>query len=133
MPSEIQKFQSDLIESVKQMRRGPPRTHESGKDAPSCCRGPSRSAARASRLKPGPAWRGRMHHRIIVHPRRLAVLLLAATLAGGCTSAEIYNASQGWRQNECNKIGDSERRERCLKEEANRPYDAYSAASGARP
>ena len=74
-----------------------------------------------------------MHPRLIVHPRRLAALLLAATLAAGCTSKDTYNASQGWRQNECNKIGDTERRERCLKEEANRPYEAYSAASAARP
>jgi len=71
--------------------------------------------------------------RAIVPFGRLAMLLLAAALAGGCTSKEIYNASQGWRQNECNKIGDPDRRERCLKEEANRPYDAYSAASAARP
>ena len=73
----------------------------------------------------------RMHPRLIVRPRRPAALLsllLAAGLTAGCTSKDIYNASQGWRQNECNKIGDWERRERCLKEEANRPYEAYSAA-----
>jgi hypothetical protein len=70
-------------------------------------------------------------HRNIVRSGRLPALLLVASLAGGCTSKEIYNASQGWRQNECNKIGDTERRERCLKEEANRPYEAYSAASAA--
>ena len=74
----------------------------------------------------------RMHQRVINHPRPLA-LLLAASLAGGCTSKEIYNWSQGWRQNECNKIGDTERRERCLKEEANRPYETYDAASAAKP
>ena len=68
--------------------------------------------------------------RHFIHPARLPVLLLALGLASGCTSKEIYNVSQGWRQNECNKIGDTERRERCLKEEANRPYEAYSAASG---
>ena len=72
-------------------------------------------------------------HRTTVRVGRLAALLLAAALAGGCTSKDIYNVSQGWRQNECNKIGDKERRERCLREEANRPYEAYSAASGARP
>lgn len=74
-------------------------------------------------------------HRTTFPSRRLTMkaLLLATALAAGCTSKEIYNASQGWRQNECNKIGDADRRDRCLKEEANRPYDAYSAASAARP
>ena len=71
--------------------------------------------------------------RTIARSGRLAALLLLASLASGCTSKDIYTVSQGWRQNECNKIGDTERRERCLKEEANRPYEAYSAASGARP
>ena len=63
----------------------------------------------------------------------LHLLSISATLAAGCTSKDIYNASQGWRQNECNKIGDTERRERCLKEEANRPYETYDAASAAKP
>ena len=49
-------------------------------------------------------------HRNIFQSGRLAALLLAASLAGGCTSKEIYNASQGWRQNECNKIGDADKR-----------------------
>ena len=72
-------------------------------------------------------------HRRFNQSSCLATLLLALTLAAGCTSKEIYNVSQGWRQNECNKIGDTERRERCLKEEANRPFEAYSAASGPKP
>ena len=61
---------------------------------------------------------------------RAVGLLLAATLVAGCTSKEIYDAAAGWRRNECNKIGDTERRERCLKEEADRSYDAYRAGSG---
>ena len=61
---------------------------------------------------------------------RVAALLLAAWLGAGCTSKEIYDAAAGWRRNECNKIGDTERRERCIKEEADRSYEAYRAGSG---
>lgn len=60
---------------------------------------------------------------------RVAGLLLAATLVAGCTSKEIYDAAAGWRRNECYKIGDPDKRERCMKE-ADRPYDAYRAGSG---
>ncbi len=55
-------------------------------------------------------------------------LLLAAGLAAGCTSEQIYNSAQGWRRNECYKLVDLAQRERCLKE-ADRPYDAYRAAT----
>ncbi len=72
-------------------------------------------------------------HRNFLPSACLPALLLALSLATGCTSKEIYDVSQGWRQNECSKIGDQDRRERCLKEEANRPYEAYSAASGPKP
>ena len=58
----------------------------------------------------------------------LSVALVAALLAGGCSSREIYDASLGWRKNECLKIGDLDRRERCMKE-ADRSYDAYRAES----
>lgn len=54
--------------------------------------------------------------------------LMLAALAAGCTSEQIYNSAQGWRRNECYKLGDLDQRERCLKD-ANRPYDAYRAAS----
>ncbi len=59
---------------------------------------------------------------------RWPALLLAAALAGGCTSEQIYNSAQGWRRNECYKIVDLAQRERCLKE-ADRPYDVYRAAT----
>ena len=57
-----------------------------------------------------------------------ALPLLAALAGSGCSSEQIYNAAQGWRRNECYKIGDLDQRERCLKE-ANRPYDAYDKAT----
>jgi len=59
----------------------------------------------------------------------MPLLLLAAALAAGCTAKEVYNATDGWRRNECYKISDleRERRERCLKE-AERPYEAYRDA-----
>jgi hypothetical protein len=57
----------------------------------------------------------------------IASLLLIAGAVAGCSSEQIYNASAGWRRNECYKIGDLNQRERCLKE-ADRPYDAYRAA-----
>jgi hypothetical protein len=60
----------------------------------------------------------------------LHLILLTASLAAGCTSEQIYNSAQGWRRNECYKIGDLAQRDRCLKE-ADRPYDVYRAASGA--
>ena len=64
-----------------------------------------------------------------VRRRCLLALVLAASLAPGCTSEQVYNAAQGWRRNECYKIGDLAQRERCLKE-ADRPYGVYRAASG---
>ena len=63
---------------------------------------------------------------------RLAATVLAACLAGGCTPEQVYNAAAGWRRDECYKIGDQTHREQCLKD-ADRPYDAYRGATGARP
>lgn len=60
--------------------------------------------------------------------RRLALLIAGAALAAACSSEQIYNAGAGWRRNECNRIGDAQQRDRCLKEEADRPYDAYRKA-----
>jgi hypothetical protein len=56
--------------------------------------------------------------------RQLA--LLAAVLSGlaACTSEQLYGNAAGWRENECMKILDTPRRERCLKE-ADRSYDEY--------
>ena len=65
-------------------------------------------------------------------PLRVGAAALAAVLASGCSSREIYDASLGWRKSECYKIGDLEQRERCMKE-ADRPYDAYRAGQGKTP
>jgi hypothetical protein len=65
-------------------------------------------------------------------PLRVGAAALAAVLASGCSSREIYDASLGWRKNECYKIGDLEQRERCMKED-DRPYDAYRAGQGKTP
>jgi hypothetical protein len=54
-------------------------------------------------------------------PALIAFLLLAAA---GCTSEQLYNSAQGWREAECNKILDTPRRERCMKEAA-RSHDSY--------
>jgi hypothetical protein len=43
----------------------------------------------------------------------MAVLMLATS---GCSSQFLENNAQGWREAECNKILDTPRRERCLKE-----------------
>ena len=54
----------------------------------------------------------------------LPTLLLAASLAGACSSQQIYDSAQSWRRNECNRIADADQKERCIRE-ANRSYDAY--------
>ncbi len=59
--------------------------------------------------------------------------VIAMALLAGCSSREIYDASSGWRRNECNKIGEQEKRERCLKEEAGRSYDDYRAGAASQP
>jgi len=52
----------------------------------------------------------------------IAGLLLAAA---GCSSQQLYNNAQGWREAECNKMLDTPRRERCMKE-AGRSYEEYN-------
>jgi hypothetical protein len=56
--------------------------------------------------------------------RQLA--LLAAVLSGlaACTDQQLYNSTQGWREAECNKILDTPRRERCMKE-ARQSHEEY--------
>ena len=54
--------------------------------------------------------------------RALPVILLLAL--SGCSSQQLYDNAQGWREAECNKMIDTPRRERCMKE-ADRSYDEY--------
>ena len=62
--------------------------------------------------------------------RRIIVKLLLfalpglAIMASGCTSAQLYDAGQGWRQNQCGKILAADERSRCL-DVARMPYDEY--------
>jgi hypothetical protein len=60
--------------------------------------------------------------------RASAALSAVVLLVGGCSAEQVYNAAAGWRRNECNRFGDAQQRERCLKE-ADRPYEAYRAAT----
>ena len=55
-------------------------------------------------------------------PAAIALLLLAAA---GCSSQQLYNNAQGWRENECSKILDTQRYERCMKE-ARRSHEEYN-------
>ena len=54
-----------------------------------------------------------------------AVFCLLLLASAGCTSEQLYNNAQGWREAECNKILDTPRRERCMKE-AGRSYQEYN-------
>jgi hypothetical protein len=54
---------------------------------------------------------------------RIAIALAAALLSG-CSSQQLYDNAQGWREAECNKMIDTPRRERCMKE-ADRSYQEY--------
>ena len=53
-------------------------------------------------------------------------------LLGACSSQQIYDSSQGWRQNECNKMVDADKQRQCL-EQANKPYDSYERERQAQP
>ena len=49
-------------------------------------------------------------------------IVLAAALLSGCTSQQLQDNQRGWREAECDKILDTPRRERCMRE-ADQPYD----------
>ncbi len=54
----------------------------------------------------------------------MKVALALAALLAGCSSEQLYNNAQGWREAECNKILETPRRERCMKE-ARQSYGEY--------
>jgi hypothetical protein len=56
--------------------------------------------------------------------RLLALLAAAVSGLAGCTDQQLYDNAQGWREAECNKILDTPRRERCMKE-ARQSHEEY--------
>jgi hypothetical protein len=52
------------------------------------------------------------------------VIALLAIVASACSEQQLYNNAQGWREAECNKILETPRRERCMKE-ARQSYQEY--------
>lgn len=64
---------------------------------------------------------------------RLAVALLGMavfTLAGGCSSNQIYQSGQNWQRLECQKIQDLSDRNKCLSD-ASTSYEDYKRKSEA--
>jgi hypothetical protein len=59
-----------------------------------------------------------------VKQTRLALLAAALSGLAACTDQQLYNSSQGWREAECNKMIDTPRRERCMKE-ARQSHEEY--------
>jgi outer membrane biogenesis lipoprotein LolB len=55
---------------------------------------------------------------------RRRVLAVLCLLLAGCSSQQVYDSSQGWRQNECNKLLDPDKQRACL-EQADKSYDEY--------
>lgn len=56
--------------------------------------------------------------------KRTIMLLIAFIACTACGSKELYHSSQGWRQNECQKIIENEERVKCM-EAANKSYEQY--------
>ena len=58
--------------------------------------------------------------------RRIGVVVLLActVLAGGCTSREVYQSSQGARRAQCDRILEADRRAACY-QSADRDFDSY--------
>jgi len=52
------------------------------------------------------------------------LVAVVAFLLAGCSSQQLYDSAAGWRENECNKILETPRRERCLKE-ARQSHEEY--------
>jgi hypothetical protein len=58
-------------------------------------------------------------------PLCLVFALLAGLLvAAGCSSQQSYGTGQAWQRNECNKINDTQDRQRCMAR-ANESHDSY--------
>ena len=51
-------------------------------------------------------------------------LALLTVVLSACSQQQLYDNAQGWREAECNKILETPRRERCMKE-ARQSYEEY--------
>lgn len=47
-----------------------------------------------------------------------------AAAATACSSRQRYDTGRSWQQNDCNKIADTQERQRCLND-APKSYDTY--------
>jgi type III secretory pathway component EscR len=52
------------------------------------------------------------------------IALVLSIFVSACTSQQVYDSAQGWRQNECNRLMDHDERDRCM-ETATMSYDTY--------
>lgn len=59
---------------------------------------------------------------------RCGCLLLGVLLLAGCSSRQLYEAGQGWRQNECGKLPDQRDYERCVR--SGTGYEEYQKQRG---
>jgi hypothetical protein len=55
---------------------------------------------------------------------RVVVLLACIVLAGGCTSREVYQSSQGARRAQCGRVLEADLRAACY-QSADRDFDSY--------
>jgi hypothetical protein len=56
---------------------------------------------------------------------KCSIMLLTCFIAcASCSNKELYNASRGWQQNECQKIVENEDRARCM-EAATKSFEQY--------
>lgn len=51
-------------------------------------------------------------------------------ICGGCTTAQLYTATQSWQRNECAKIFDTQERNRCMADTST-TYEEYKAKTKA--
>ncbi len=55
----------------------------------------------------------------------LAATVIVATATPGCSSQQIYGVGQSWQRQECNKINDTQDRNRCMAS-ASTSHDDYT-------
>lgn len=57
---------------------------------------------------------------------KVATLGVLVLLLSACTGRQVYDSAQGWRQSECNREVDAQKRQLCL-DEAAKSYDSYES------